>query len=539
MDFKKGDNIVIGRNLGLANNKSSNKHYYYGGTIGDLPLESKGKVVSVDSQNNFILVNFPDLNNLNWRVHPDEILLQREKQDKSSKLEIQDLKSLARHPIFELAEQSPVFVINEKVYTVSEGVVESDFFKDKKNKKPLVEIGDINSFDELYFSREQTTIEKIGLEYASEITKKLTSLKLDDDVLDVPQLIYKQVFPYFKGEEHKNKLIGILGAELSKTHEEKKPAQSSQNLRNSPELERIIRNVQAEVGNIKSGVEKEGAVAPKRRNSSQKKLDNLFGYQHRKEYLGNSLLGKAIDGRDVILTKGKIHELILGSDVDCTISLSGKGYSIHTKISSVSEIEKKYFASLDKRIKLSSLKDNFSKEKILELLDKKSRDLLAMKGKTEFKGDGFGFTTHDSHHYVYIEVPEFAIKSQFDDNYYFFEKTRIGFWVYSGNGKSLSYSDGFFMIDNNNHPFNHNVEGSFVRICTGNQSFSTSGKDAGEVIAKRLRRCKEVLMYGYTSNSYDSRYKLSSISGNYSSHIRKKSDLEKKGVLIIQGGSRR
>ncbi len=430
MSFKVGDKVVIGRNLGPNNSKPSDEFYYYGGTITDLPLKSKGVVVAVDPFQDRLVVNFPDIDR-SWHVHPDEILLQEDKRNKKEKLETSNQKDLARHPIFELAEQSPVFVINEKIYTVGEGIVESDFFKDKTDKKPLVEIGDINSFDELYFSREQSTIERISLTYATEVKKKLTSLKLDDMGLDIPQLIYKQVLPYFKEDEHKNKLVELLGVELNKIGNESKPDQSSKNLRSSPELERIIENVQNEISDVSSKIEKEGIVAPKRRNSSQRKLDDLFSYQTRKEYKGNSPLGKAIDGKDVMLTQGKIHELILGSDSDCAISLNGKKYSIYARISDVSEMENKYLASLNKKIKLYSLKENFSREKILEILDEQSRNLLMMKGKKEFKGEEFGFTTHNGAYFVYIKVPEFAIRSQLDDNYYFFEKTRIGFFVNS------------------------------------------------------------------------------------------------------------
>ncbi len=92
------------------------------------------------------------------------------------------------------------------------------------------------------------------------------------------------------------------------------------------------------------------------------------------------------------------------------------------------------------------------------------------------------------------------------------------------------------MIENNNHPFIHEVRDNFAPICTGYQSIPTNGKDAGDIIAKRLRTCKNVLMYGY--GDYGRRYQLVK-GGYYDAHIRTKSELEKKGVLIIQGGKKR
>ncbi|MBI5065965.1 hypothetical protein HZA97_07025 [Candidatus Woesearchaeota archaeon] len=454
--------------------------------------------------------------------------------NQESALETPGLKILSRHPIFELAEQSPVFVINEKVYTVSEGVVESDFFQDKNGKKALTEIGDLTSFEELHFDRERATIDKINLEYAAEVKKELNSLKAINANLDIPQLIFKQVFPYLRESNHKNRIVKIFGGKATEVGGE-----NSSKL-NSPALERIIGSVQEEINIMKSEVEKEGRIVPKQRRNFEKKLDSLFDYEPRKEYRGESLFGKAISVSDVVLTQGKIYELIPGFNDAFSVFLGGKNYSTRSQVSSVAETEGKYLKFLQRKMKLDSLKEKFSKEKIKEIFNAQDVDLLLMRGKNSHEDKGFGFTIFDGTYFVYVEVPEFAIKSQFDGNYYFFNKSKIGLYTYFSDNKLTSYSPEFWMINNNNHPFIYpdfrRSGRDLVKICIGKQLFPTSGKDLGDVIAKRLRQCKGMLMYGYKEGKYPACDELRE-NTDFRRNVKEKYELEKKGVLIIQGGN--
>ena len=100
------------------------------------------------------------------------------------------------------------------------------------------------------------------------------------------------------------------------------------------------------------------------------------------------------------------------------------------------------------------------------------------------------------------------------------------------------------MIDNNNHPFLHNNRDAYADVCIGGQSFPTSGKDNGDVIAKRLRRAKEMLMFGYTSDDYRSCYKLvrncgSCERGHFSDNLASASEVKKRNIPVIEGGLRR
>jgi len=99
------------------------------------------------------------------------------------------------------------------------------------------------------------------------------------------------------------------------------------------------------------------------------------------------------------------------------------------------------------------------------------------------------------------------------------------------------------MIDNNNHPFLHHVSGDFAPICIGDQAFPTKGKTRGEIVSSRLRRIREVLLYGYTSNSYKCCFELRTRCHECGrDHFRKnrmQEPITDKNILVIQGGQRK
>ena len=60
------------------------------------------------------------------------------------------LRKLQRHPLFELAEQNPVFVVNGIVYGC-DGEANGNYFEQGEIRRGLTEIAPISSLDELAF----------------------------------------------------------------------------------------------------------------------------------------------------------------------------------------------------------------------------------------------------------------------------------------------------------------------------------------------------------------------------------------------------
>lgn len=61
----------------------------------------------------------------------------------------------------------------------------------------------------------------------------------------------------------------------------------------------------------------------------------------------------------------------------------------------------------------------------------------------------------------------------------------------------------------------------------------TSGRDMGEVIAKRLRKMKEVLMFGYTWKFFDPVHEGINYNKDTQKYRRKLSELQEMNIPII------
>lgn len=543
--FRKGEEVVIVRSAYKCND-CGQKHgkYYHEGRFLEVGLGSHGKIIKVASANK-ILLQLRD--GREWWVHPDEINFRDRTPLIKLKRTLPGIGDIPRHPVFELTEQTPVFVVNKTVYSVGNGgVSDGESFYEQKRKsrstrKPLEEIGDLNSLDALALDRAHSEIEVLGKIYAQDVQKRLDILKKLDGEMDVPQLIYKQVFPYLQNGNFRAKIAQLLGSKSGKVPSKKKQRKS----RLTKRFEEVTRNITSEVNDLITQIEREEQESPNR-SKKQKRLDNLFDYQEPEQYSGTSLLGRALNSANVVIMDGTVYDLtpFKGGRYIARADIKGEKFRIRNEgREQTNDVENRFLFELSKRVRAEALREHLSEKRIKDLLRTQDTELLAVAGQSEYKGDGFGFVKHNGSYYVYLEIPAFAIKSQFDDKYYLFDKTGIATKV-SKNGKSLSYDSasgnksGLVLIENNNHPFLHNRGGSFAKLCTGYLSLPTSGKDKGEVIAKRLRRGREMLMFGYTGYDYMSEYKLRD-NGHFDQNHTTLSRLKRLKVPIIQGGSRR
>lgn len=419
---------------------------------------------------------------------------------------------LSRHPVFEIAEQTPVFLLGSRVYSAGEGKVSTgeDFYKesDRVARVPVVELGDFESLDALLLERIQQDLERTGEAYAREVQRDLKiSKKLEGD-LDVPQLIFKYVFPYLRDEQYRGKVSELLDKGKGKKEDSpsEKPLESGlsrekQKANITLRLEQLADEIYKKIRSRIAEIGQEGRKKPENRSEREKKLDSLFDYQEPKPYPGNSLLGKASGGINVAIVEGAVYNLVLAEEKspNRVVQVNGRQFSLEE---TTLDLEKRFQEELDKKIKVDALNRHLSREKIMELLiTTQDAELLAIAGRKKYKGEGFGFVrSPGGNYYAYLKVPAFAIKSQFDGNYYLFDKSRVGVCVWKDR-KRLSYDDkgGMVMIDDIHHPLTDSNK-RFEKICLGNNNLPTRGIDIGEVIAKRLKKGRNIAIYGYTGD---------------------------------------
>jgi len=454
------------------------------------------------------------------------------------------IKTLPRHPIFEIAEQTPVFVLSEQVYSVGDGRASDgeDLFEKKRKtkvvKKPLIKVGDFASLDDLVFDRANPDMAGISKYYVQGVQKDLAVLKRLNKSMDTPQLIFKQVFSYLQDGEYKDKVTKLL--EVKSKERVAKRNQRTSKL--TSKLEKIAGEVVSEVNDLISQIEQEGKSGESgKRSSKQRKLDELFKYQPARAYTGSSLFGRAINGKNIAIVDGVIYNVILsnGAQHDYKLQVGKRKFGVFGNGNGkIKDLEERFLVELGKKVRIDALREHLSRDKIIDLLRTQDAELLAMAGRKEYQGEGFGFTQDEKgSYYAYLDFPAMAIKSEVDENYYLYDKTKIALRV-SKNKGNLDWDRDFFMVDNNGHPYVHNKNQRFAKICQGDATYSmpTSGKDVGEVIVKRLRKMKEVLMFGYTWRFFDPAYEGDNYGKNYTSHRRDLSELQKMNIPIIVKG---
>src|SRR3989344_6275388 len=616
MKFREGEDAVIVRTAFKCSCGGNHNQFYHGGKLDDVRFKSQGKIIRVESDDK-LLLRLKDGRTF-W-LHPDELDLLN-----NGGAILPGIQDLPKHPVFEIAEQTPVFLIGDKVYSLGEGnpqegdnfyeqtekgMLKTLFNKGKITRRPLVEVGDFDSLEAIVLDRVKLDMERIGEEYAREARRDLSTLRKIDGDLDVPQLIFKQVFPYLQDGHYRDKVSELLGVEKKVEVFKKSPKKAEV----TKKLEQIADEAVIEVNDLIRQIEEDKREYVKR-TEKQSKLDSLFEYEEPKPYTG-TLLGRALSGRDVAIVEGAVYDLVAGSDgskehfqingkifslierkeekprpqefgkgvkvrirKDSRFAIQNKGVGEMTgifgdngfidgelcaqvifedgykntyrerdlefaeeileirKLSSQG-LEEMFLIEMGKKAKVDALRKHLSRDRIVDLLRTQDSELLSMAGKVEHHGEGFGFVNHEGTYYVYLEVPRMAIKSEIDENYYLYDKSKIAVEV-SKDGQGLNYGRDMRMIDNNGHPYVHSKNERFAKICQGDAAskMPTSGKDNGEVIVKRLRKMREVLMFGYTWTYFDPVFEGKERGKNYALYRRSLSELKRMKVPIISKG---
>jgi len=545
MKFKPGDYVVTVRNAYQCHSCSGHHdRYFYGFNLTDVPLQTEGKITEVSGEEIEVYLG----NGGRRLFHQSEIDILDKIPLGLLKRELPGIDKLPRQPVFEIAQGNPVFLANGKVYSLGEGTPgEGDNFYEQKNlirskRTPLIEIGDFESLESLLFDRAKPQIEKLAEEYVRKTRNESPTLKRLDSELDIPQLIYKLVFPYLRDNKYKDKVSELLLGVKGQTGQTKQADKPEVKAKITPDLERIADELLMEVEGLIAKIKQEGQE-PAERSTIQQKLKDLLSYKEPQPPAEPSLLAGVLNGRNIAILDRRFYALMQKkAQSKEKVHLNGQIFSVGKELQQEPTLEDKFLLELGKKIRIDALREHLSREKITDMLLAKNQELLAIAGRTEYKGEGFGFLQNKGNYYAYIDVPAFATKG-LDGNYYLFDKTRVGEMVFKSHGE-IQF-DTLVVMDNNNHPlldhatYPQGQRPNFAKICVGGNMIPATGKDLGEVIAKRLRKFRDILRFGFIRTSgipLEAHQLLGTCRlcnvNHYKDHIRSREELEKMGVPI-------
>ena len=485
-----GMEAIIERNLGKWNDKGSNE-YYHGGTIRQVPLGTHGTVMAWDGK--FLVLNLKD--GLKWTVHEDELMPVPKMMSINF---LEKVKKLERHPLFELAEQNPVFVVEGRVYNSTDLGFKETFWSKlglaKPRKANAVEVASLASLDELALERNKNKLGQISDEYAKQVWAYVpTSVQGYAKELELVRFIFAKVFPYFRDDEHRKKVSELLGEGAGK-QEARAENQASR------ELEKVADQALiaiSEFTNQVRGKEYSGG------RKEARKLDLLLG-DIKLSYKPESLLEKVTNGKNIALVNGKCYTLnsVDGEPKRDSVCISGRRFELE-EIGKAKDIEEAYQLGVSREAQLDVLTNRFSRDNILKFLREQFGEFVDIIGKKEYFEQDFGFqaaTDGTGIYYVYLNIPSFGIKCSGGHNY-LFNQSKIGIKLSppQNSGEAVRYDvRGIYRFH----------DGCWDSICLGDASqyLPVTGKDSGEVIAKRLRYVRSMFLAADTGDWYGRHY---------------------------------
>jgi|GEM_PF-5576746 len=417
---------------------------------------------------------------------------------------------IPKHPIFEIAQEIPVFVIKNQIYTADE---EIDFSVDNFNGAPLIEIGNLKEIGERYLEKEQEVIENFKENFANRIKPSLTILNLD-----IPQLIYTKILPYFRSSEDQKPI-----APLSLS---------------GKRLEEIIQFAEEEISSKVEEIEAENRreLSEKRK---QERLSELLEVpkekikkEPKKEITQKEIFENITEGRDVVFIENETYSLVEeGRAYDPKVTIGGIPLYIQPN-PRFKGLEKKFEGKLIKKLMSDSIKENFTKEKITEELMKQEPDVLAIRGLHKYAEEDFGFRNIEGNYYVYLNVPAFILNVR-RDNYLFDEsKVMIPINFDEKDNPLISYSHAFIYQEKERHPYAWNDE-ELSLIKTGIH-FEQEGEPSRTILNNLLKAREIVMFQEYPNEVHEYREILYNKLDNFESHKISDEDVEKLNLPITK-----
>jgi len=536
MKLRKGNEVVISRNLGRRVGKPNN-YYYNGGKIDTVPLGTKAVIAGREEGS--VIVHTEK--GKKWLVHADEI---RPSVDSYLVNFIAPKLKFPGGSLFRLSKKFPLFITNGQVYTTSETQEGEDVWEKKgfmglfKKRTPLVRLETVVNLDETFANRIGEEVDELRRKFSETVLEDVGVLdhSFEGD-FDTAQLIYSTVFPHLRDTNYREKIQALLSSPGSQEQAGPDISESFTEIVRSS-TKKAMKDIRRIAGEFESEAKKD------ERSKFEKKRAKLLGIPEPK-FTDGSLSERVLDGRDIAIIEGKGFSLFPTDEEAPKNSavLAGQRFEL-VKGEDVRDLNFEYKKNLALQVGLESLRGGLSEEAVSRMISARLEGVEKVSGKREYSEGDFGFLHRNNQVFVFLEVPAFAIQSQYDGNHYFFDKTRVAVRV-ENNGGELDYYSNMYMVDNNNHPFLHNERGRFTKICTGDLKMPSKGSDTGEIVAKRLRRVKESLMFGYTNNTYKYCYRLegrckkpSCLERHFDENRMSQEKIKRMGVPIIVGGDR-
>jgi len=419
---------------------------------------------------------------------------------------------------FNLVDEGPVFVIDERVY-----------YCDSKGKNRFNDGARTRGVKDgpllLVLERSSELSLKPDYERFQEdfLRRELSSWNIQDNVSRshgrLVRFVVKEMFPFLR-RENDSALDDLFGtAEEPGSDREKRTGElRSRDNELDREIEQYINNRARELERTRT------KRNPVRRNKLE---EVLFGQEVSRSSSNDSALSRSIGGLDFAVIGDNVFSLALVQR-NADLVIGRQGYAL-LPLSYLADLKQDYSDAVVRGLSLKALREGLRDSREFRELKAKRDDIDLLCRRDEYHEKDFGFRKRDGKIVVYVDVPEYVLRSPHNRSYYRFDAHKLGIEL------SLDYDNvilpnGPFSLGYEEGPF-YSSSGS---LCMGNYSCSYLERggagEKGRAFAKLLIDARNVVLRGYRSSHVHPHHRLDQ--EDYSARRISKEEIKNRGLSI-------
>jgi hypothetical protein len=397
--------------------------------------------------------------------------------------------------LFCLARKTPLFVIDERAYYCG-GDDRENFFREKKAILGVKEGPCLKALENLSYARLNGECEKYKEDFLKSETKRFKKGEEDFKEHDnLAEFVVKEIFPYLRkdSDELLDKVLETKEQVAKKPDKNKEPDKKIEKERRR-EIEEYIQKRTAELD-----------IEPIRQKKAQRnsRLDSLlFNRRLSESKSSDSLFVKLLGESNFAIADKKVYELSKAS-AGGDLEIQNRRYNL-VYFCDLEELAKKYSQAVMNSLSKKALIDRLEDDCESFAFKTEKTDAKTICSKREHHEKDFGFIKGGNFITVYVDVPNYVLKSPHNHNLYLFSKHRLGIKIrFNDYSKKPILMESPHSLSDIDGPF----YGGDRSLCMGSYTHGYFSRMLpGKAFAKLLVDARNVVLHGYTSRCHPRAY---------------------------------
>jgi hypothetical protein len=395
---------------------------------------------------------------------------------------------LEKNLVFGLAELSPIFAIDNRIYYCSENASPDTFISNRRamsvNEGPSLDV--LENISEHELKQDYEEYQKRLIRDELEKNNFENNKSYDETSAKLIKFTMEQVFPNLRKDDSES---------LDKIFKIRQKNEKEQG--DEEDDDKYIEEVQAYV--LKRVNELQRYTSNIRHPQIQNKLELLLLNQNlSKSSVQESLLLELMGGYNFAIVNNTVYNLANVSKGE-QLNIKGIKYAL-VENCSITNLRNDFVIRRIRDLSIRTLKEHLLESEEFAKIRQERKDIDKICMMENYEEQDFGFIkNNDGTLTVYVQVPDYVLQSIHGDGLYNFSGHRLGIKI---SFNSCSRIPSLFMnpysLDPISGPFYHDRGGS---LCMGGYRNSyMNNMERGKAFAKLLTDARNIVLRGYTKN---------------------------------------